>query len=523
MLEAVRRTAGLGLVVLLLAFIGYGFFGGYAPGWFRFMDFDLKTFAELTVLGNEGLMGVTASAIVSFVFYFILFGAFFSATGGGKIFIDLAMKLAGRRVGGPAKTAIVASALFGTISGSALANVTSTGVLTIPLMKSAGYTPEQAGAVEAIASSGGQLMPPVMGVAAFVMADLLGVPYSTIALAGVIPAVAFYFALYICVDLLARKKDLKGVAAVAGRSGEEPVARRLHLLLAPICLVAALVMGYSAPMAALVGTAAALLAPFLRRGTWYGPKKFYASLVGVGRQMADVSVAVTAVGIIIMVSIQSGLAIKFVGLLAELGKDNLLASLFLVILGCLILGMGLPTVAAYIIGAIMFVPALGNLGIEKLPAHFFVMFYSVLSQVTPPVALAAFAAAAIAGANPYKTGWIGVGLGMAIFILPFGFIRDQALLWRGEWHNILIAAIGIVCATASWAIALQGWLGGGMLRWPARIVFAVVCFVIVYEPTFSPGWTVCFLLFVALFVLCKMKSTRGIFQRRVVPAARSAG
>ncbi|MCL2000813.1 MAG: TRAP transporter fused permease subunit, partial [Planctomycetes bacterium] len=462
----------------------------------------------------EGLMGVTASAITSFVFYFILFGAFFSATGGGKVFIDLAMKVTGRQVGGPAKTAIVSSALFGTISGSALANVTATGVLTIPLMKRAGYTPEQAAATEAIASAGGQLMPPIMGVAAFVMADLLGIPYSNIALAGVLPAIAFYFALYVNVDLLARKRRLKNIDAGAESQGEEPVLRRIHLLLAPISLVTTLMLGYSAPMAALVGTAAALIAPFLRRSTWYGVRKFYASVVDVGRQMADVSVAVTAVGIIIMVSIQSSLALKFVTLLAELGRNNLFASLLLVVLGCLILGMGLPTVAAYIIGAIMFVPALRNLGIDRLPAHFFVMFYSVLSQVTPPVALAAFAAAAIAKANPYKTGFIGVGLGMAIFILPFGFIRDQALLWQGEPLKILIAGIGISCATGSWAIALQGWLGGGILRLPVRLVFAVVCFIIVYEPTFSLAWTVCFSVFAVLFVLCKMGTTKKIFQVR---------
>ena len=490
-LEGVRRCTGMGLVSVLLAFLLYGFFGGSLPGWFNFDAFSLATFAEITVLGTDGLFGVTASAIISFVFYFVLFGAIFSATGGGKIFIDLALRVTGRLVGGPAKTAIVASALFGTVSGSALANVTSTGVFTIPLMKQAGYTPEQAAATEAIASTGGQLMPPIMGVAAFVMADLLGVPYSTIALAGIIPALGFYFALYLNIDLLARKKHM---ATSEAFSKADPVLPRLHLLIGPISLVVALIMGYSAPMAAIVGTVVSLLAPLLRAHTRYPLRSLYTFMVDVGKQMADVAVPVSSVGIIIVVAIQSGLAIKFVTLLAQLGEGYLILSLLLVILGCLILGMGLPTVAAYIIGAVMFVPALGKLGVPKLAAHFFVMYYSVLSMVTPPVALAAFAAAALAKGNPYKTGWIGAGLGLAIFMLPFGFIHDQALLWQGDYPTIALAAFGIVCGTSAWAIALQGWLNG-LLRWPIRAVFAILSFIIVWDPTLSPGWNVCVLLF----------------------------
>lgn len=512
LLEATRRTAGTGMVVLLLIFLGYGFGGSWMPGWFRFQSFGLDTFAELVVLGTEGLYGVCSSSIVSFVFYFIVFGAVFSATGGGKIFIDIAMRATGHLVGGPAKTSIVASALFGTISGSALANVTSTGVLTIPLMMKTGYSAEQAGATEAIASSGGQLMPPIMGVAAFVMADLLGVPYLTIALAGVLPALAFYFALFLNVDLLARKNRFTGIEQKTIESGSDPVLPRLHLLLGPVLLVVALVAGYSAPFAALSGSAGALIAPYLRRHTWYHPKKFYDMAIDIGKQMAGVAVPVTAVGIIIVVSIQSGLAIKFVTLLSQLGQQNLLLSLFLVILGCLILGMGLPTVAAYVIAAVMFVPALSRLGVGRLESNFFVMYYAVLSQVTPPVALAAFAAAAISKGNPYKTGWIGAGLGMAIFLLPFGFVRDPALLWQAPAFSIAMACIGIVCGTGAWAIALQGWLWGLLKVW-TRIVFALCCFVIVYEPTFSIGWSVALGVFAALLTCCWVPTLKPLVQK----------
>jgi TRAP-type uncharacterized transport system fused permease subunit len=225
-----------------------------------------------------------------------------------------------------------------------------------------------------------------------------------------------------------------------------------------------------------------------------------------------VAVPVTSVGIVIVVSIQSGLAIKFVGLLAQLGEGYLLLSLLLVIIGCLVLGMGLPTVAAYIIGAVMFVPALNNLGVDKLAAHFFVMYYSVLSMVTPPVALAAFAAAAIAKANPYKTGWTGFGLGLAIFVLPFAFVNDQALLWQGTLPHILLACFGILCGTSAWAIALQGWLGG-MLRMPVRLLFVVICFVIIWEPTLSPGWNVCVAAFILLTGAAFWKPVTGLLHR----------
>ena len=509
LLEGVRRTSGNGLVAVITIAIIYALFGNYFPGWFRFKGFSLETFAELTVLGTEGLYGVTASSITSFVFYFVAFGAIFSAFGGGKIFIDLAMRVTGRMVGGPAKSAIVASALFGTISGSAIANVTSTGVLTIPLMKRAGYTPEQAAATEAIASTGGQLMPPIMGVAAFIMADLLGVPYLTVALAGTIPAIAFYFALYLNIDLLARKKQIHGISEAELNMDTDPLMPRFHLLLGPILLLFALVMDYSAPMSALVGSAAALLSPFLSRKTWYKPIDFYRAFSAIGKQMADVSIAVSAIGIIIVVAIQSGIAIKFVTLLAELGQDSLYLSLFLVILGCLILGMGLPTTAAYVIAAVMFVPALGKLGVDKMPSHFFVFYYSVLSMVTPPVALAAFAAAAIAKADAHKTGLIGFGLGLAIFILPFGFINDPALLWQGSWHTILIACFGIVCATGSWAIALQGWLWG-KLGIVFRLTFTLCCFIIVHEPTFSTGWSIALSVFIILVVYRRMNKIKNM-------------
>ncbi|WP_424988604.1 TRAP transporter permease [Microbulbifer sp. S227A] len=505
LLEGVRRTTGWGLVCVLGAFLAYGTGFMDMPGWLNFPGFSHSDYVEITMLGTEGVFGVAANAMVSMVFYFVLFGAIFSATGGGNVFIDLALLASGRFVGGAAKSAIVASSLFGTVSGAAVANVTSTGVLTIPLMKRTGYTPEQAAATEAVASTGGQLMPPIMGVAAFVMADLLGVPYVTIALAGIIPALGYYVALFVSVDLLARKANIGSISYVDLKENMHPLRPRAHLLIAPLVIVLGLFSGYSVSLSALSGTAAAVLLPFLRKSTRYHVKDIITMVVDCAKQMAVISVAVSAVGVIIAVSIQSGVAIKFVTLLADVGSGNLLLSLFLVILGCLTLGMGLPTVAAYIISAVIFVPALGRLGVDPLAAHFFVLYYSVLSMITPPVCLAAFAGAGIAKADANKTGLLALSLAMVIFVLPFGFVRDMALLGQGSKGTILAACFGILCATTSWAIALQGWLGV-RLKLLQRAMFIVLCIVIIYEPTMSIMWLAAVVIFVAL---CGLLIYRG--------------
>ena len=510
LLESVRRTTGWGLVCVVSVFLLYGFGVVELPGWLNFPGFSPTDYIEITMLGTEGIFGVASNAMVSMVFYFVLFGAVFSATGGGSVFIDLSLLLAGRFVGGAAKSAIVASSLFGTVSGAAVANVTSTGVLTIPLMKRTGYTPEQAAATEAVASTGGQLMPPIMGVAAFVMADLLGLPYATIALAGIIPALGYYGALFVSVDLLARKTQIGSVKYEDLKAKMKPLGPRSHLLIAPLIIVLGLFSGYSVSLSALSGTAAAVLLPFLRKSTRYPVRDLIKMALDCAKQMAVISVAVSAVGAIIAISIQSGVAISFVTLLAEVGSGNLLLSLFLVILGCIVLGMGLPTVAAYIISAVIFVPALGELGVDPLAAHFFVLYYSVLSMITPPVCLAAFAAAGIAKADANKTGLIALSLAMVIFVMPFGFVRDMALLGQGAIDSVIVACFGILCATTSWAIALQGWLGK-RLNLLQRATFALLCIIIIYEPTMSPVWLSALAAFLILctFLIYRNKRDSG--------------
>ena len=321
------------------------------------------------------------------------------------------MLAAGRMVGGAAKAALIGSALFGTISGSAVANVAAVGVLTIPLMRRAGYTAEQAVATEAIGSTGGQLMPPVMGIAAFVMADILGVPYTRIALA----------------------------------------------------------------------------APMLRKDTRYDRHKLWEIALDVPKQMAMLSIPLCTIGIIMTVATQSNLALKFVTGLTTLGGGHLYLSLLLIVIGCLIMGMGLPTVAAYIIGSGVFVPALVGMGVDRPPAPFFVMFFCGLSMVTPPVALASFAAAGMAKADAMKTGMLATGLGAVSFLIPFGFVTDPIVLWNGPITSILIAFFGMMCAIVAWAMFIQGWMNQ-TLSWIERLICLGLCVGIVLIKSLDPIW-----------------------------------
>ncbi|MFV0490285.1 MAG: TRAP transporter permease, partial [Pseudorhodobacter sp.] len=483
LLEAVRRVVGLPLLSVLLVCLAYAFFGQYLPSFLSFGGFTIPELTEILSMQPLGIFDVPAQVGLDIIVFFVVFGAVFSATGGGEVFIDIAFKLTGRMVGGAAKTAVVGSAMFGTISGSAVANVTTTGVLTIPLMRRGGLDADQAGATEAIASSGGQLMPPIMGTSAFVMAQFLGVPYANIALAGLIPAVGFYLALFLTIDLRARRANL---ARPVNR--ETPsLPPRIHLLLAPIALVVFLFLGYSARYAAVVGIAVALLVPLLRRTTRYSIRDLIGMIPSAGTQAAEVAVSCTSVGIVMAVAIQSSLVLKFVGFLAVLGGGSLYLSLLLVILGCIIMGMGMPTVAAYIVGAVLFVPAMQDFGVAPLSAHYFILYYCVLSMVTPPVALTAYAAAGVSGGNVMRTSVLAFVYGLVMFVIPFGFVNDTAILWQGAPGHVAIAALGMLVATAGWAIFLQGWLGR-VMTWIERVPFAVGSFALILIPSNTLAW-----------------------------------
>ncbi len=486
LLECVRRVVGWSLLWVIAGFLAYAFLGRWFPGWLAFQGFDYALFIEIMTMATHGILGVTTETSVNFVWYFILFGVVYSATGGGQLFIDAALRLVGRRPGGAAKAEIVASAMFGTISGSAVANVVATGIFTIPLMKRSGYSPEEAAAHEATASTGGQLVPPVMGIAAFVMAELLALPYARIAIAGLIPAAAYYFALYMIVDLKAKHRGI-GTLGEGDLAGVGPILRRAHLFLPPLVLIAVLASDYSATTAAMIAAVVALAICYLRPESRLSARGWVDMIEEVAKQAAQVAVPIIAIGIIIAVAIQSNLALKFSTHLIALSGGTLIGAMLMIILGCIVMGMGLPTVAAYIIGAILFVPALTKLGIDPLAAHFFVMYYCVLSMITPPVALASYAAAGVAKADAMKTGWIAFKLSLVLFLIPFAFAFDPALLWSGPALWIAAAFVSMMGATFAWAVFLEGYLAGA-ISWLERLAFGAAALAIIFAPTGSLGW-----------------------------------
>lgn len=486
LLEAVRRTVGNILLAVIVAFLLYGVFGYLLPGDVGFTRIGIPEWSEILGMTTSGILGVTTETSVNFIFYFIVFGVVYSAVGGGQLFIDIAMRMVGKSRGGGAKVAIVGSSLMGTISGSAVANVTATGVFTIPLMRRTGMAAERAAATEAIASTGGQLMPPIMGIAAFVMADLLVIPYAQIALAGVFPALAFYFALFASADLHARKhgvgtltdKDFEGIA---------PVWARIHMLAPPVVLVAGLVMGYSAQIAVMYATVSCLLVPFLNRATRYSLSDLPQMILDSAKQAAVIAVPIAAIGIVVAVAIQSNLALKFASGLISFGGGSYVVSLGLVILGCIIMGMGLPTVAAYIIGAILYAPAMEALGVEPLQAHFFVMYFCILSMVTPPVSLASFAAAGVAKTDAMKTSMVAFGMCAVAFLIPFAFLADKALLFQGSYAQIAIAGLGLLFSTVIWAMGLTGFIVRDMNLFE-RVLLMVCGAAAMVTPTGNTIW-----------------------------------
>ncbi len=486
LLEAVRRAVGWSLLGVLFAFLAYAFVGNWLAGWLGFSGFTLNDVVEILSLSLNGILGITTDTSVQFVFYFILFGAVYSAIGGGQLFIDIGLRVGGRQHGGAAKAAVVSSSIMGSITGSAVANVVGTGVFTIPLMRRAGYTAEGAAAIEAIASTGGQLMPPVMGVAAFVMAEMLRVDYSRIALAGLIPALAFYLAIFLAVDLRARKTGI-GTLPKGSEATRRPILPRLYLLTPPIVLVGVLVAGYSATYAAVVAGASGLVVCYFRRETALTGRDFLNLIEDGTRQACQVAVPIAAIGIIIAVAIQSNLALKFSTQLISKSGGTLLGSMGLIVIGCLIMGMGLPTVAAYIIGAVLFVPALLKLGIPALSAHFFVMYYCVLSMVTPPVALASYAAAGVAGASTMGTSMRAFRMSAVSFLIPFAFAFDPHLLGEGSPWTVALACVTLMIGTMAWTVALVGHLRR-RLNLVERLLVGACSVAVICWPTGSVTW-----------------------------------
>ena len=457
LLEITRRTTGWALPILATTLLFYGYFGFLLSGSFWHRGYEVDRIVGY-LLSIDGVYNIPLGVASTYVFAFIFFGALLEASGSGKFFMDLSKSIAGKYRGGPAKVAIFSSALMGTINGSAVANVVSTGAFTIPLMKRLGYKPVFAGAVEAVASTGGQLLPPVMGAGAFIMADITGIPYTTIAIAAIVPAALYFLSIYFMVDFEAGKLKLSGIPK-SERPDIIPLLKQQGLLLLPLVLVAYLliIQGYSPIRSALYG------AGFVIFISWFTKYRiliaeFLKTLPETMVKMIPITTTCATAGLMIGIFSLTGLGSRISRIIIGWSGENLVVLLFLVMIVCIILGMGLPTVAAYTLAASTVAPALVELGIPLLSAHLFVFYYACISTITPPVALSAFAAAAIAGADSMKVGWQALKLGIAAYVVPFMFVVDNNLLLQGEFGIMVVvdvatAIIGIIAL----AIAMDGY------------------------------------------------------------------
>ena len=469
LLEATRRAIGLPMVILVSAFILYAFIGPWLPDLLSHRGYSAERVIGQLYLGGGGIFGTPLMVSSTFVILIVIFGAVLEKSGASGALMDIATGATGRTRGGPAKASVVGSSLMGTISGTAVANVLTTGTISIPLMIRNGYRPHIAGAVEAVASTGGQLMPPVMGAAAFIMSEITAIPYLDIALSALIPSLIYYVVLFSVVHLEAVKKGIQPLAEDEVPSVSKTFLRSGHLLLGIPALVIMLFQGYSIMYASFWAIVVALITSFLRRDTRVGPSRLVKVCVAAGEAIIPVAVACASAGIVIGIITLTGVGLKFSSLIITLSGGNLFFALLLTMLASLVLGMGLPTAAAYILVATLVAPALVDMGVTLLAAHMFVFYSAMLSAITPPVALAAYAAASIAKANPLRIAVTASFFGIAAFVVPYAIVVRPALLGEGSFMVVATAVVSAITAGVALAAMVQGYLLG-TLAWYQRII-----------------------------------------------------
>ncbi len=487
-LEAARRAVGLPIVIVASSFLAYAYFGAYLPGFLSHRGYSIERIVSHMYFTTEGILGIPLGVSASFIFLFILFGAFLEKTGIGKLFIDIADAIAGWAAGGPAKVAVITSALEGTVSGSSVANTVGSGSFTIPMMKKLGYRPEFAGAVEAAASTGGQIMPPIMGAAAFLMAEFIGIPYIEIAKAAAIPACLYFFGIFIEVHFEAKRSGLKGMPWEQIPRIWTVLKQRGHLFVPLIAIIYVLTEGYTPTRAALVGLGLSVVAGMLTKATRMSVLDIVNALEAGARGALGVAIACATAGIIVGVVTLTGLGLKMANGLVDLAGGYLLPTMFFTMITSLVLGMGVPTTANYVITATMCAPALILIGVPTLAAHLFVFYFGIVADITPPVALAAYAGSGIARSNPFWTGVTASKLAIGAFIVPYIFVLNPAMVLIGTTPFLLtldlvtasggmfgvgVAMIGFCLAPMNWAERVCFAIGGLMLIVPGFTTDAI--------------------------------------------------
>ncbi len=475
-IEATRRATGWALPATALVFMAYGLTLG---------NQSFGIMLDQLYLTTEGIFGIPLYVSATYVMLFILFGSFVERSGAGQLFMDFALAIAGHTSGGPAKVAVITSSLFGTVSGSAVANVMTTGTFTIPLMMRTGYRPAFAGAVEAVASTGGQLMPPIMGAAAFVMAEFLGVSYLTVAAFAVLPAALYYLAVFMAVHFEARRIGLKGLPKADLPRMRQVLSERGHLFLPLVVIIVVLLIGRSAAFAALCGIGSVIPTTWLRASTrrTFTWRAISEALEGGARNTLVVALACACAGIVIGTITLTGLGLAFTGVVLALSQNSLLLALFLTMIAGILLGMGLPTTPAYIVQVALLVPALVKLGVQVEAAHLFALYFAVLSSITPPVALAVYAANGISSGRLMETSWAAVKLGLTGYVIPFMFVFSPSLLLMGDFLTVTVAAVtasvGVICLAGG---LHEYFFLGPARRWE-RVLLIIAALVLI-----KPGW-----------------------------------
>jgi len=470
-LEAARRVVGLPIVCLAAFFLIFSYFGAYFPGFMAHRGYSLERIASHMYLTTEGILGIPLGVAATFIYLFILFGSFREKSGLGQLFIDISNAVAGWATGGPAKMAIVTSALEGTVSGSSVANTVESGSLTIPMMKRLGYRPEFAAAVEASSSTGGQIMPPIMGAAAFIMAEFLNVPYLDIAKAAAIPACLYFFGVFMEVHFEAKRCNLRGLSRDELPRFADVMKERGHLFVPLFAIIIFLSIGFTPLYAALMGLVTCIIAGALKASTRMSPRQIADGFELGARNAVGVALACASAGVIIGAITLTGLGLKLGNGLVELAGGNLPLTLVFTMITSLILGMGVPTTANYIITSTIAAPALIQLGVHPLAAHMFVFYFGIVADITPPVALAAYAGAGIAKSNPFWTGVTSTKLAIGAFLTPYIFVYNTSMLWiNTTWYAIIQTLITSCVGMTAIGAAMIGYFVAPM-NWIERILF----------------------------------------------------
>src|SRR5690554_4200894 len=479
-IEVCRRVLGWSITFIGLGMLAFGLFGPYFPDLFAHRGFSVERLATALFITTNGVFGVMAGVLATYVILFIFFGAFLQRSGAGKFFIDLPLAVAGRSTGGPAKVAVISSALFGSVSGSAIANTVASGAFTIPMMKRAGFKPHVAGAIEPAASIGGAFLPPIMGAGGFLMAELTGLPYTQIMLYALGPAILYFLAVFCMVHFDAAKNGLHGLDDVPDWRG---VLRAGWFYSLPLIIITALMMmGRSPGNAAFWATLSCIAVSWVHKDTRMGPREIWEAILVGARNTLVIGSTVGVIGIIVGVISLTGMGLKFSDLIIQMAGNSLLLAIALIAIASLVLGMGVPVTAAYLLIAVLAVPALGEYGVAAISAHMIVYWLSQDSNITPPVCVAAYAGAAIAGSDPWKTGWTSFKFAKMLYVMPVLFAYVPAILLDGTTMEIIQAFFSATLGTIAFGAFAMGYLRRGtrMHEW---IVLAAATFLL-YWPGF---------------------------------------